>query len=163
MRYNKIKTQLFAQACSTTTIDFPTLIIDEGGQSDLNSCTHLNVQTECISGDLYASQHPEVGQIPKSGDSLFAIDCGLDFRVVIAEMKFKCQSNKQDEALASDIKQKTNRTKQLFNIGYTFHQNVYVLLSQKQQMLLNRLQKRLGSQSIYKVTTLKDFENIFFV
>lgn len=159
--YSLDNTRQFAKQFSTTTVDFPSLIINEGGKKDLKQCPNFE-KTECVSGDQYASEHPELGMRTKSGDSLFAIDYGQNFKVVIAEMKFRCDTKGSCENLASDIKEKTVKTKQHFT-GVIFHDFVYVLVDSSKQRLLNTLCKQLtGGKIKYKVTTLQVMHEKFF-
>ncbi|SHH27155.1 hypothetical protein SAMN05720766_109108 [Fibrobacter sp. UWH9] len=159
--YNLAKTRQFAANFKTVTEDYPSLIKKEGGANDLKQCPNFE-KTECVSGDQYASEHPELGMRTKSGDSLFAIDYGRNFKVVIAEMKFRCDTKGSCENLASDIKEKTVKTKQHFT-GAIFHDFVYVLVDSGKQRLLNTLCKQLtGGKIKYKVTTLQEMHEKFF-
>lgn len=169
MLYNLDKTKLFANQCNTNTVDFPNLIINEGGRTDLRNCPNLIIidhngtkcRTECISGDAYASNHKAAGQTQKSGDALFAIDKGKDYQVVLTEMKFKCTTKGSCESLASDIIKKTTSTKLLF-CGICFYNEIYILVNSKEQRLLNTLQRQLIAKKIYKVITLSNLEDKFF-
>lgn len=158
--YSLNKTRLFAQLFNTTTVNFPTLITDEGGTSDLRQCSNFT-NMECVSGDQYASKHPESGLITRSGDALFAIDHGNNFKVVIAEMKFRCDTKGSCEKLASQIKEKTVKTKQHFT-GVLFHDKVYVLVTCGEHRVLSMLQKQLVNTKVYKVTTLQVMHEDFF-
>lgn len=170
MLYNLDKTRSFASQFNTNTVDFPNLITNEGGETDLRNCPNLikikidnkpECKTECISGDAYASSHKAAGQTQKSGDALFAIDKGKDYQVVLTEMKFRCSTKGSCESLASDIIKKTTSTKQLF-CGICFYNEIYILVNSKEQRLLNTLQKQLTAKKIYKVKTLSDLEDKFF-
>lgn len=160
MLYNLNKTRQFAAQYNIGTVNYPSLIVQEGGAKDLSHCSGF-VNRECVSGDAYAGKHAQAGQIQKSGDSLFAIDCGHSYQVVIAEMKFRCNTKGNCEALASDIVHKTSSTKQLF-CGVNFFKDIYVLVDSSQQHLLNTLQRQLIAKKIYKVVNLANLEEKFF-